>query len=130
MIKSLQHHSETHLTACTLPGAVHKFSSDEAKHTAISAQQGLKVKHMLKAFMSDIVKECICYKDASLSLKRCLLKRAHPTDLVSCTPGTSLLNVLSGLGICVRFFCVCVCLERHKQQYSAKGFDCSSLFVS
>ena len=68
------------LTARTLPGAVHKFSSDEAKHPAISAQQGLKVKHMLEAFMSDIVKEYICYRDASLILKRCLLKRAHPTD--------------------------------------------------
>lgn len=61
------------------------FSSDEAKHPASSAQQGLRVKHMLEGFMSDIVKESVCCTVASLILERCLFNRAHPADVGSCT---------------------------------------------
>lgn len=34
-----------------------KCSSGEAEHPVISAQQGLKLEHMLEAFMSHIEKE-------------------------------------------------------------------------
>lgn len=88
MIKPLQRHSEARLMARALPVPAHKLSSDEAKHPAISAQQGLKVKHMLEPLVSDIGKEYICHKDRSLILKGRLLERTRPADLVSRAPGT------------------------------------------
>lgn len=104
MINPLQHRRDTHGTARALPGAARKLSSDEAKHPAITTQQGLKVKHLLDAFMHDIEKGYVCQEDASLNLKRRLLRHnLSPGELHT---RDKPLRELSRLRTCISFFSV------------------------
>lgn len=80
---------------------MHAFSSDEAKHPASSAQQGLRVKHVLEALMSDIVKEFICCKSCKFNSRKVPLQEGTSGRLGELHRGqTSHMHSL-GLGECV-----------------------------